>query len=135
MIEAFLNVEPSGKTEQQKGVYCRGGKPYFYVKDEVQAVRDELMYHLKKYAPEKPYDGPLCLHVQWYFPMIKGVKDGQPKHTKPDTSNLLKGFEDVMEEAGFFTNDSRIAESSQGKYWSKKPGIWFKLYQIDWQEV
>ena len=110
MIEFFIPMKKIPTvTHQQKKVRVIHGKPQFYEPDELKETRAMFMELLAPYAPNEPMDGPLRLTTKWLFPKIKGTTNGQYKHTKPDTENLLKLPKDCMQELGFFVNDSRVA--------------------------
>jgi Holliday junction resolvase RusA-like endonuclease len=51
----------------------------------------------------------------------RGLMCGKPHQCKPDTSNLLKGFEDVLLE-----NDSVLWDIRSTKLWGEKGGIILK---------
>lgn len=133
-IEFFMAMQPPTVTAQMRKVSVVAGKPHFYDSPEVEAAKEKLRCRLAQHRPKRPLDGPLRLYAKWCFPMIGGVYDGQPKHTKPDTDNLQKALKDVMEELKFYPNDSRIAEEFAGKYWAKVPGIWIRLEEIEWKQ-
>lgn len=131
MIEFFLPMkEIPTVTHQQKKVRVIHGKPQFYEPDELKETRAMFMDLLAPYAPNEPMDGPLRLTTKWLFPRIKGTTDGQYKHTKPDTENLLKLPKDCMQELGFFVNDSRVASEITEKFWSDTVGIYVRLENL-----
>lgn len=117
-------------THQQKKVRVTRGKPQFYEPDELKETRTMFMELLAPYAPEEPMDGPLRLTTKWLFPKIKGTTNGQYKHTKPDTENLLKLPKDCMQELGFFVNDSRVASEITEKFWADTVGIYVRLENL-----
>lgn len=131
MIEFFLPMkEIPTVTHQQKKVRVIHGKPQFYEPDELKETRAMFMGLLAPYAPEEPMDGPLRLTTKWLFPKIKGTTNGQYKHTKPDTENLLKLPKDCMQELGFFVNDSRVASEITEKFWADTVGIYVRLENL-----
>jgi len=117
-------------THQQKKVRVIHGKPQFYEPDELKETRAMFMELLAPYAPNEPMDGPLRLTTKWLFPKIKGTTNGQYKHTKPDTENLLKLPKDCMQELGFFVNDSRVASEITEKFWADTVGIYVRLENL-----
>lgn len=131
MIEFFIQMKKIPTvTHQQKKVRVIRGKPQFYEPDELKETRAMFMELLAPYAPEEPMDGPLRLTTKWLFPKIKGTTNGQYKHTKPDTENLLKLPKDCMQELGFFVNDSRVASEITEKFWSDTVGIYVRLENL-----
>lgn len=69
---------------------------------------------LAPHAPASPLVGPLKLSASFMWtwrkiePGANRLPDGIWRDTKPDLSNLVKTMEDVMEELGYYDNDSRI---------------------------
>ena len=131
MIEFFIPMKKIPTvTHQQKKVRVIHGKPQFYEPDQLMETRAMFMDLLAPYAPNEPMDGPLRLTTKWLFPRIKGTTDGQYKHTKPDTENLLKLPKDCMQELGFFVNDSRVASEITEKFWLDTVGIYVRLENL-----
>ncbi len=131
MIEFFIPMKKIPTvTHQQKKVKIVNGKPQFYEPDELKETRAIFMELFTPYRPKEPMDGPLRLTTKWLFPKIKGTVNGQYKHTKPDTENLLKLPKDCMQELGFFVNDSRVASEITEKFWADTVGIYVKLEEL-----
>lgn len=131
MIEFFIPMKKIPTvTHQQKKVRVIHGKPQFYEPDELKETRAMFMELLAPYAPDEPMDGPLRLTTKWLFPKVKGTTNGQYKHTKPDTENLLKLPKDCMQELGFFVNDSRVASEITEKFWADTVGIYVRLENL-----
>lgn len=131
MIEFFIQMKKIPTvTHQQKKVRVIRGKPQFYEPDELKETRTMFMELLAPYVPEEPMDGPLRLTTKWLFPKIKGTTNGQYKHTKPDTENLLKLPKDCMQKLGFFVNDSRVASEITEKFWADTVGIYVRLENL-----
>ena len=85
------------------------------------------------YKPEKPFDGPLKLHLVFVYPWPKtrshaGVK--MFKETIPDFDNIGKTLVDVMSDLGFWVNDSRIADGRTTKLFSYNTGIAVSLRKL-----
>lgn len=131
MIEFFLPLkEIPTTTHQQKKVRVVNGKPQFYEPAELKKVRVMFMDLLASHKPPKPLDGPLRLTTKWLFPKIKDTVNGQYKHTKPDTDNLVKLLKDCMEHSGYYVNDSRVASEIAEKFWADTVGIYIKLEEL-----
>ena len=90
----------------------------------------KLRAHLIPHIPDQPFDGALRLVVKWCFPITGKHHDGEYKHTKPDTDDLNKALKDIMEDLGFYVNDSRVASETIEKFWAQVPGIWIHLEKI-----
>lgn len=126
MIEFFIPMIPPTTTAQQHKT--SNGK--FYDPPELKAAKTKLRDHLIPHRPDKPFDGPLRLVVKWCFPIAGKHHDGEYKYTKPDTDNLNKALKDIMEDLGFFVNDSRVASEIIEKFWAEIPGIYIRLEEL-----
>jgi len=74
--------------------------------------------------PAAPLTGPLRLDVVVVWPYRKSerasiVKSGREvwHTTKPDRSNVQKTLEDMLQECGYFENDSQLCDGSFSKLW------------------
>ncbi len=62
--------------------------------------------------------------------MVKGSRNGQYKHTKPDTDNLQKLLKDCMTELGFWKDDALVASELVQKFWGEKTGIYINIEEL-----
>lgn len=119
-MQFVINREPFRVTAQQKRVTYANGKPHFYYPEKLQESYNAYLNDVWPYRPEKPLEGPLQLHISFYF----GTKDkkrwGKAKPTKPDTDNLIKGFKDVLTAAGFWKDDAQVVFESTYKAWQNR---------------
>lgn len=129
-IEFFLSMEPPTPTAQEKGVSVIHGKPHFYEKPEIKAIREMFKTKLRAYAPGIPFDGAVRLVTKWCYPITGKRKDGEWKTTAPDTDGAIKLFKDAMADVGFFTNDSRVASEITEKFWANLPGIYVSIEEL-----
>lgn len=127
----FMHFETMPKgTAQQKGVYVRNGRPYFYTKDKVENAKALFMRQLIPNRPKAPAQGPIMLNVTFYFDVKNRTLWGKLKTTKPDTDNYLKLLKDCMTEAGFWTDDALVVDEHVKKYYAEKATI-----AVYWEEV
>ena len=105
---------PPTVTAQQKGVRVVRGKPFFYTKPEVIAARDEILYRIKSFMPNKPIEGNIKMDVAWCF-YKKTAKETKYKGTRPDLDNLQKLLQDCMNGL-LFKDDSQIVQLTTSKY-------------------
>lgn len=126
MIEFFMPMKPPTITAQQHKI--SNGK--FYDPPALKMAKAKLRDSLIPHIPDKPFDGPLRLIVKWCYPVSGKHQNGEYKATKPDTDNLNKALKDIMEDLGFFVNDSRVASEVIEKFWAEIPGIYIRLEQI-----
>lgn len=127
-LEFFVPMIPPTITAQQAKARSSSRRPY--KPQELKNARLKLRDHIGRFAPDKPFDGPLRLVVKWCWPIRPGRRHGQYKHTRPDTDNLQKMLKDVMTELGFWTNDARVASEIVEKFWADPPGIYIAVEEL-----
>ena len=115
----------------KKKVNVKNGKPIFYEPEELKDARAKFESLLARHVPPDKMKGPIRLTVKWCFPMIKGVRTGQYKTTKPDTDNLQKLFKDCMTKLGFWKDDAEVASEIAEKFWSEVVGIYVRVEEWD----
>lgn len=101
-----------------------GGKPVIY--DASKKDKKDWLNLARIFSPEKPYDGPLRMHLEFYFPRPKNhyrtgkysdqLKPSAPHiHTNmPDVDNLSKFILDAMNEV-FYEDDRQVVELNSHK--------------------
>lgn len=126
----FMHFDSMPKgTAQQKGVYVRNGRPYFYTKDKIENARRLFMAELIPHKPKTPSNKPIKLTVILYFDVKNRSLWGKPKTTKPDTDNYLKLLKDCMTGL-YFTDDALVTDEHIKKYYAEKATIF-----VSWEEV
>lgn len=132
MIEFFMPMaKVPTTTHQQKQVTVKNGKPIFYEPPDLVAARAKLTAHLWPNTPEKKFTGPVRLIAKWCFPLSGKHKDGEWKVTKPDVDNLQKLLLDCCTDLGFWSDDKLIVSMVVEKFYSKLPGIYIKIMEVD----
>ena len=131
-IEFFSPGIPPVTTQQESKIAIIHGRPRVYKPSKVREARSRLGSMVRSFAPKEPMDGPLSILVIWVFPYTSSTpkKDhGRyiPLDRKPDTGNLNKALLDVMEDLGFYINDSRIVSETTKKFRGPNPGICVRL--------
>lgn len=117
----FENGMPTG-TAQQKGVYVRNGKPYFYTKDKVKSAGEQFTRGIKPYAPKTPSDKPIKLTLWFAFDTKDKKKWGQYKASRPDADNIVKLWKDCA--TGLLWNDdAQVVDLRVIKTYAEKASI------------
>lgn len=125
-----MPMKPPTITAQEHQVAVVNGKPRFYDPPELKLAKAKIKAALIPHIPEKPFDGPVRLIAKWCFPITGKHQNGEYKYTKPDTDDLNKALKDIMEDLGFFVNDSRVASEIIEKFWADLPGIYIQLEKL-----
>lgn len=127
-----IDIEPPKATAQMAKFAARGGMVRKYDPPNVKAAKALLYAELSRIAPAEPYKGAHRLSIKW----VNTYRKGEPKKNRvglipndkrPDYDNLIKGFQDEMTRAGFFTDDSIIYDGGLKKFWSDVGYIEFAI--------
>lgn len=130
-------VEP--KQGGMTRIISSGGKHFArrYQPVKVKRNAETLALLMAPHRPAVPLDGPIRAHYEFKYGWLsshgKKVRAlGKLwKDTRPDTGNLAKNLEDVLERTGFVTNDARICAVRIEKYFCDSPGLFVRLTTID----
>ena len=127
----FIKCNPPKTTMQAttrifKNKYS--GKMFIGKTDKAKSVKEELMALLRPYVPEKPFDKPVRVIIEWGYPYLKSVRKKDigkviPCDTRPDCDNLIKGFFDIMTRLGFWVDDSIVYDVRFRKFYTESAGI------------
>lgn len=126
-IEFSIPYEVQPKQSMRAGIV--NGKIRTWQPSKVTRNANRLALHAALHRPPAPLDGPLFLFVTFRWPWPKSAPKWQrdlgryPRDTKPDFDNCCKQVCDVLETAGYYLNDSQIAEATIRKVWADQGGI------------
>lgn len=120
-MRIFLLIDPPTVTAQENQVAVVRNKPVFYKPEKLKEAKKIIIKHLMPFKPEKPYEGPIELHVVWLFPKGKCHKHNEWRITKPDTDNLEKLLKDCMTQVRFWNDDAQVVKEIVEKRWSDEP--------------
>ena len=124
-IRIDLEENPKG-THQQKGVSVQGGRPHFYEKGNIRALRQTYHHKIFKYLYERKIQlekliGPVKVSILFNFSIKDKKKWGLPKDTRPDADNLAKLLLDVMSD--FWFDDAQVACLEVRKFYAENPSV------------
>ena len=124
-IRIDLEENPKG-THQQKGVSVQGGRPHFYEKGNIRALRQTYHHKIFKYLYERKIhieklSGPVKVSILFNFSIKDKKKWGLPKDTRPDADNLAKLLLDVMSD--FWFDDAQVACLEVRKFYAEKSSV------------
>lgn len=133
-VEFFVKCNPPKTTIQATTRIFKNkqGRMFIGKTDKARSVKEELMALLRPYVPEKPFDEPLKVTVEWGYPYLKTVRKRDigkliPCITRPDCDNLQKGFFDILTRMGFWVDDSIVWDIRFRKFYTDTPGIGVKI--------
>jgi Holliday junction resolvase RusA-like endonuclease len=86
-----------------------------YDPKESRAWKQEIQRQIKEQWSGGLLSGPLSLYVNFYLPRPKSNKSAEHL-TRPDISNMLKGFEDAIQGL-IIENDSHIVFIAATKHY------------------
>lgn len=106
---------PTVTAQEKKVAVGKDGKPRIYEPPALARARADFCARLERYAPDAPFEGPICLKVMWLYNRADG-RTGW-KDTRPDTDNLQKLLKDCMTRTRFWLDDAQAALEVIGKRW------------------
>lgn len=105
-----IHLTPRAVQSGTRAGVSKNGKPFIYSDTSKHAYIRNVGLLSKQYAPAKPWDGPLVLHITFYLPRLKNSKSVGWEYctVRPDLDNLEKGTIDGLSLSGFWEDDSQI---------------------------
>ena len=108
---------------------ARGG---YY--DPSSKDKKDILLQIANYRPKQPFAGDIRLSIRFTMPIPKSwYRTGKYKHllkdkykgirnhsTKPDASNMLKLYEDILQ-PDFYVDDSQICQIYVEKIYGERP--------------
>lgn len=129
-------VQPKQADRQQIRTRKDGSRYiHHYQSPKVTQNARDISSFVGEFVPSRPLEGPLQVLYAVTYPWRKSEAKKNmaaplPKDTKPDVDQLAKQLSDVLEHAGFFANDSQIAELHVSKCWGDNPGVQIEIQTI-----
>lgn len=93
-----------------------------------KAWEEMLFFQAKTHAPRSPYEGPVRVWLDLYFPRTSEYqKPCYPEHAieyiqKPDRDNAEKKILDVFTNLGFFVDDKQVCGGAVNKWYVERGG-------------
>lgn len=135
-LSIHIPGEPPRATAQQRKVFRTGGKVRAVDPKHVAEAKRYLGLALKRYAPQEPLTGPLCVDLVFTFGWLCSdtnrtkSKGWRWKKTSPDCDNQAKIILDVMTRLGFWLDDNQIAGLNITKKHGNIPGITIDIKEL-----
>lgn len=111
----------------------------FKVYDPQSNIKQQIAYIFRNQWDNVSLFGDLLLQITCYFSIPSSWSRKQKekvaakrKGTRPDLSNLIKFYEDVMQDIGIFKDDAQIVEISAKKLYDDGQG---PRVEIQLQEI
>ena len=130
-----MEENPKG-THQQKGVSVQGGRPHFYEKGNIRALRQTYHHKIFKYLYERKIQleklsGPVKVSILFNFSIKDKKKWGKYKPTVPDVDNIAKEFVDSMKAVGYFVDDAVVVDLRVIKSYAEQASIMVQYEVIE----
>lgn len=128
-INLVMDQIPKG-TAQMKRANFRNGT--FFEGKDIKAAREFYLAEMALEAPEMPFNGPISVSVEFYYPTKDKRKKGQFKTSRPDCDNLVKLLLDCMTQLRFWNDDAQISNLRIMKKYSvtDKAVIWIHVAEM-----
>ena len=103
-------------------------------------MKRSLIDLFKDHRPPEPFEGPLRVEITIVWPWKKSeTKKNRARgflwsDKRPDISNIIKRFEDVLTLLRFWNDDSQIAWETVKKGWGDNPGIGLAIWTLKEEE-
>jgi len=141
IVCARIEMEPPRTTSQGKRIARTAKGIKVFRSPEHERDIGRLRAALRPHKPVVAALGALGLTLTYVYPLNAAERakargmGGTTRwhHTRPDCDNIAKGFIDVLQELGFFANDSQVAQLTVEKFRGPVPCIMFNLYRLDGQ--
>lgn len=130
MIRFTIPIDPPKVTFQDKCLGVRYGKPYMYESQKLKEAKASLRAYIVRFKPAEPMTGPLKMSVYWKFKYASAKKE-EWMTLKPDLDNMNKMLQDILQDLGFFKDDSQIVILQTVKTRHKQPLISVALEELD----
>jgi Holliday junction resolvase RusA-like endonuclease len=140
MINFTIIIDPSPTHQSALRVLKnKQGKMFIGKMGNSKATKwkQEFMYKAKAYKPDKPFDCPLEVTINFQYAYLKKHTKSEKgsllfKTTRPDLDNLEKMVLDSLTECGFMVDDSLVVVKKSSKtFWNFsqisidiKPLVW-----------
>ena len=125
-ISFTLAIEPQSLQTSGKRLCIVAGRPRFFRSKEAEAFRRNVTALCLPHRPAAPLNGPLHVELTFVLPR-PGRLDSRrypdariPCDRRPDTSNLVKAFEDILTEARFWHDDGQLARHTLEKHYAAR---------------
>lgn len=135
---AFLPmVPPEGLSHNDlMPVRRRDGSLSIVKGESLRAAEADILPRLAREAPDEPVGqdgGPLSLRVTVLWPTDGSHEHGEPMVEAPDWDNVAKVVGDLLQRAGWISDDRQICEGTVVKAWSDLPGIHVDVATLTWR--
>lgn len=133
-----FTIPISPKAQKRDRIATRGGHAISYKDSGQKREEDKILALIYQFKPPVPFTGPLSLRIEAYLP----IPASKPKRwrqeaehgiirptTKPDSTNLAKQIEDVMNRV-FYADDKQIVDLTVRKWYGLNPQWVITLEEI-----
>ncbi len=122
--------------------YIRGKHADVYDPRVSKDWKDLVVRQIGIHRPPRPWEGPIRLSLEFRLPMPKGwpkyrkklVEEGGVIYhvSRPDLEQYTKPIKDAMTVAGFWVDDSQIADAGgTRKIFAVSPGLRVRVESLD----
>jgi Holliday junction resolvase RusA-like endonuclease len=129
MLTRYIEMDVPTITFQSKKIYKAGDRLFLGKSSKAIDANDYIVQCLLDAGPpDFPIPGPTEVTIRFAFarPKSHSKKKGMLlgwKETKPDTSNVWKGFEDALVKTGYILDDKHVCRTVTEKVWARDGGF------------
>lgn len=138
MIKIIVHGEPVPQGSKTAGK-MKNGAPYVRdanaraLKAWRKNVEGECRIAMAYKRGVSPLDGPIVVHVKFYFAHTQKTKENDLKITAPDLDKLQRAIGDALESSKLIVNDARIVgwPATPAKFYSDTPRAEIVVGRLD----
>lgn len=154
VIDVFVECETPRTTRQSSQIIMvnkKTGKSFVGVSKKGRSVEKMFKWLFSQHIPKETLSGAIAVDVVWIYPSLKALPAWKSRaieamrdkhklptimlacHTRPDCENIVKAFDDVLTDMGFWVDDALECKLQFIKCYAQpnqKSGIWLKVYEL-----
>ena len=130
MIKFFIPGIPAAKATSS--ALTQDGYVTVYKKKKTRVWEDHVKWSSIPHRPKDKWQGAVIIKLLFEMPRPKTLPKKYVHHLKkPDADNLQKSVIDALKKAAFFRDDSQVVFKIATKRYSKTPGVYVMVGEID----
>ncbi len=127
MIRLFIAGRPVPQARPRTFWHRAAGKFVTTNPRDCEQWKEKARLLALPHRPREPIDFPVRVILDFYVPRPKGAKDAVWACVRPDLDNYAKAVLDALQQAQFFTDDSRVVWLECRKLYSQNGEIGVRI--------
>ena len=125
-LDFKIQIEPLSLQFGNVRIGTVAGKARIFPNKQATRAKENYALLCAEHRPAVPLAGPLAVTFTYIFARPQSLQHSSAAHgrirkdSRPDLTNITKGFEDVLTRAGFWHDDSQICEKRELKFYAQR---------------